>query len=255
MIFQTPLSNPSDALSWLYEQALVMVGKLGLREEVIPSRHSHMHGTLSGEAITLHTHRFMGSVFRSLSLAYIRTQHTRQLCSLTLIGLPTAKSLLPIVAMELRALSGTLSLLAVDLFPTDERVYLAQAVPILQTLRERSALCSVPRKRSALGHSATSPLALLCAAVPQQEGQLMQAVAHFLQQVTALAELSHNSCSDPERSDLAWQAQCAWLRCEHTNQKESSAMSLMFGEAATQRYLQDVLFQAPHSQESGPTRQ
>lgn len=247
MFSQTPPSTPSDSLSWLQEQAMVMVGKLNLREEVIPSRYSPLHGMLRGRAITLHTHRFMGSVFRSLTLAYIRKQHSRELCSLTLIGLPTAKSLLPIVTIDLRAMTEEPSMVAVDLFPTDDRVYVAQAVPILQTLHDRSASCRTQSRNPTLEPKTYSPLALLCTAMAGQEGPLAYAIAHFLQQLTALAELSNNSCSHAERSQRAWQAQCDWIHREHDSPHTYAGMCRLFGEAASQRYLQQLLFEIPHS--------
>lgn len=242
---QTLPRTPSESISWLHEQTLVMVGKLTLREKVIPSCYSLMRGTLCGHAITLHTHRFTGSVVRCLTLASVRKQKTSEMCGLALIGLPTASSLLPIVTMELRLASDALSWVAIDLFPIDPSLFASHATPILASLRDRVSPHGTAHPRPTQRVDTLSPLALLCQASVGQEAALTQAIGVFLQQVTTLFDRSHSEDTSSERTQRAWQAQRDWLRGEQINRRESRAMSTVFGEPAAERYLQDFLFNVP----------
>jgi hypothetical protein len=244
---QTLPRTPSESISWLHEQTLVMVGKLTLREKVIPSCYSHMRGTMCGHAITLHTHRFTGSVFRCLTLAYVRKQKTKELCGLALIGLPTVSSLLPIVSLDLRLQSDALAWVSIDLFPTDPSLCDTQAAPILQALVDRVSDQVSTHPRPTHRTDTLSPHALLCQASVGQQAALTQAIGVFLQQVTALCEHSQSEDPSSERAQRAWQAQRDWLSREQANRKESRTMSNIFGEPAAQRYLQDFLFNVPLS--------
>lgn len=243
-----PMTNvtPSHVLTTLCEQSSALVGHLSLREEAIPDCYSHLFGSIRGTAVELHTRRFSGGVFRSLTIATIRKQPSGELCSLTVVGLPTPSSLLPILGVDLIALQGSLSLIAIDLSPTDEAVYTEHASPILESLAKRAESVTIPRKRPTFCHDTFSPLALICAARPGHEAQVEQVIAHFLSQVITLCAPSTRPSTHEERSRRAWQQQRAWLLSEQANRKEANALSLMFGEPIASRYLQEFLFEVPH---------
>ena len=239
-------TSPSQILSTLCEQALGLFAGPTLREEVLPDHYAKLQGAIRGHAVTLHTRRFVGGVWRSLTIATIVRQADGELCSLTIVGLPTSSSLLPILGVDLIALQGTLSLVAVDLSPTDEQLFVEQASPILQTLLQQAQAVLVPRKRPAFCHDTFSPLALICAARPGGELRLGESIAEFLTQVQALCARTTLVVNDDRRQQSAWQRQRAWLRSEQENRKEANAMSLIFGEQIASRYLQEFLFEVPH---------
>ncbi len=239
-------NSPSQILATLYKQALAILVLPSLHEQVLPDHYATLQGSLRGQAIALHTRRFVGGVWRSLTVATIAKQPSGDLVSLTIVGLPTSSSLLPIVGVDLIALQGTLSLIAIDLSPTDLQVYEEQATPILQSLLHRAQPVTVARKRPDFCHDTFSPLALICASRPGSEPQVGQTIAMFLRQVAMLTESHVSDVPDESRRQKSWQQQRSWLRSEQENRKEANALSLMFGEEIAARYLQQFLFEVPH---------
>lgn len=239
-------SESPQTLSTLLRHCTTLLTSSAYAPTSVPARYAQMTGVLRKEPITLHTQRFVGGHYRSVTLAWIVRQADDAVCSLTVIGLPTAASGAPILGVDLISLSGALSLVAVDLAPTDPVTFSAHAVPILEVLHKQTQGAVVHRKRPEFCQDTFSPLALICAARPGQEAELAPALESFLSMVLGDPQrlAGAGELAQPQ-AQLAWEKQRAWLRSEHANRKEANHMSLMFGEPAASDYLHNFLFEVP----------
>lgn len=212
----------------------------------IPAHFSEMKGTLRGEYITLNTRRFLGYHYRSITMAWIVRDSDGSVCSLTVIGLPTQDSGAPILGVDLIGLGGSLSLVAIDLAPTDDATYSERSMPRLRSLHSMTDDSVVHRKRPEFCQDTFSPLALICAGKPGHEAQLQSACATFLSmELDARKQTSPFVVLPAERADSAASKQRAWLLSERKNRKEAKYMSLMFGEDLAADYLYNFLFEVP----------
>lgn len=216
---------------------------------------AQVHGVLRGTAVAMSTQRYRGPGFQSLTIACIAESHgdptpaidtpADDASTLTVVGLPWPASGLPVLGMDLIALRGSLSLVAIDLAPTDPDTWQGHAAPILTRLREQVADVVVPRRLPAFTEGVFSPLSLIVAARPGTEPTLFAAIRQFVDDVAALW---HRRCQASPIALPTTQTEPAitrWLAAERQNRKEHNALSQIFGEPFAQRYLHSFLFAAP----------
>ena len=145
-----------------------------------------------------------------------------------------------------RSLGRALSLVAVDLAPTDREWWASQAAPRLERLHAITADAVVPRRWPEFAVEVFSPRALLVGVRRGREVEVLAGVAAF---VAALADLAGESPADPAAASAA-EARCRqWCLAERRNRREHDALARMFGEAVAAAYI-DLVFGM--SEDSGP---
>ena len=236
---------------------------LGLKERTLPPAIARMPGRIGDQAVALVTRRFDGPGLESLTLAVIATDATaatgmsggaERLCSVTAIALPAPGSLAPILGIDVIAVRGALSLVALDLAPTDAALFDAQAAPILRDVQHGCAALTA-RKRPAFAGDTFSDLAVIVAARPGQEPVVAAATAQLLRASAALfsaAGAPHAPAPDPARAAAASARSLAWRRAELGNRKEHDALARIFGAEPARRYAEDFLFADPAGPASPP---
>jgi hypothetical protein len=195
------------------------------------------HGSIHSSPVILTSQRFCGGAWESLTLASIATAQ-QQLCSLTVIGIPAATTAWPILGIDLIAIRGALSLVAVDLAPTDLPLWEAQAAGVLRTLHSQVAGSVVLRKRPQFTDGAFSELALIAGARPAAEPTIAVAIDQFLH---STADLLAQPLGQPPPPAAAAR-RSGWLAAERRNRKEHNALANIFGPDFARRYLDEFLF-------------
>jgi hypothetical protein len=238
----TPEGCLARCFDWL---DALFIQRLGLqRVELVPEL-AVVSGTLRGTSVCMQTVRFSGPGFLHLTVARIETAPGRP-CSLTVVGVPQPGRGLPILGMDLIALSGALSLVAVDLAPTDRHLWQAGCAPVLLGLQQQSTGSLVPRKRPEFTVDAFSSLALIAGAKKGSEWSVLCALVEFLQQTSDLWMRSLAQ-PEPETTSLASEIDCIrkWMLAEQANRKEHNALAAIFGPEFARSYLHDFLFAPP----------
>jgi hypothetical protein len=230
-------------------------------------------GILRGTAVQMSTQRYSGPGFQSLTIARIgepsqgtdsltagvsdekdrdeldRSEKDRGASTLTVVGLPWPSSRLPVLGMDLIALRGSLSLVAVDLAPTDPDTWRKSCAPLLLRLRDMTSEVVVPRRLPVFTQGTFSPLALIVAAQPGGEPALFAALLRFIEEVAELYQQAVPPAPGGTDPELTQPAITRWLAAERQNRKEHSALSQIFGDAFAQRYLHGFLFAPPATAE------
>lgn len=217
-----------------------VVPRLGLRPVALPPPLALASGLLEGNVLTLRTQRYGGAGGAALTLAAIATAK-RQLCTLTVLGIPPLGASWPVLGIDLIALRGTLALVAVDLAPLDPAFWQRRCAPLLQALRTHTQDALVPRKRPAFTVETFSPLAVIGGARVGSEAAVCAGIAQLLDATSLL--LSGESASALSQS--AWGARASWLAAEKQNRKEHDALSRIFGPRFAAYYLDEFLFVPP----------
>ena len=196
-----------------------------------------MTGSLAAATLRLTTRRFTGADFESLTLATI-SDDQGLLRSVTLIGLPAG--LRPVLGVDLIGFGGALSLVAVDLSPTDRGVWERTAAAALQRLHAAVDEHVTPRKWPGFAHEVFSPRALIAGVRRGAEAPVLAAIADFVAGLPA----DDDEQADPGRLAQAREQARAWRRAELANRKEHDALTRIFGAARAEAYL-ELLFGAP----------
>lgn len=208
-----------------------------LTPAAIPAGLARIDGSLDGQPLTLCTRRYHGAGFASLTVAAIHC--AEQLRTLTVIGLPRRGSPGPVLGMDIIALHGQISLLAIDLSPTDPEFWEAHCRKRLEELAARiDATALVWRKPPAFSAGTFSPLALICGVRAGLEPQVLAALESFLCEVPAITRQAESAAPSPAARDRL----TSWLQAEQRNRKEHAALSRMFGAELAARYLDGFLF-------------
>lgn len=241
-----------------------IVDRGGLRRVAIAAELAQVDGSLRGRPVRMTSERYTGPGFAALTIARITTQAETPVgfadeqsgakgspaqaesVSLTVVGLPRPGSGLPILGMDLIALRGSLSLVAIDLAPTDHELFQARCASPLLRLQNRVAEAVVPRRPPSFTQGTFSSLALIAAARPGSEAVVFDAILRFIDEAAEL------TCSAlPELPDLYAATQrdeaaiARWLAAERQNRREHNALSQIFGEPFAERYLHGFLFVPP----------
>lgn len=232
-------------LKWL---DALLVQRLGLQEVAISADLAAANGLLRGAQVVLRTRRYRGAGFAPLTLAHIENAQGG-LCSLTVVGLPQPGSGLPILGMDLIALNGALSLVAVDLAPIRAQTWQTDCTPLLMSLQQQAAGSLIARKRPEFTVDTFSPLAVIAGARSGAEWNVFCALVEFLQRASDLwlrrmGQITASDVSLEDRGDTQAEAESVrrWLLAEQTNRKEHSALAAIFGPDFAKRYLHEFLF-------------
>lgn len=251
----TPNVTPADCLAHCQDQiAALLVGRLALQPVALPSDLACAAGMLRGQAVRMYTQRFSGSGFLSLTVARIETSPGR-LCSLTVVGIPQPGAGLPILGMDLIGLSGSLSLVAVDLAPTDAQgdasTWHSDCAPLLRDLQRGTADALIPRKRPQFTVDTFSALSVIAGARNGTEEIVLRGLTTFVQQASDLwlrkqADCrAHGAETESPRSQAELDRIRRWMLAEQSNRKEHNALSAIFGADFAARYLHGFLFDPP----------
>lgn len=218
-----------------------------VQREIAPA-YRELAGSFAEARIRMTSARYSGAGLESLTVSKI-TDEAGALRSLTVIGQPEPGSKLPILGMDLIGLRGSLSLIAVDLSPTDDELFDAVWRHPLQSLlaaNERLGPQKLTlRKRPDFCAETFSPHAAILAARPGQEPLVKELLATFLRESAGLfAEVA----SGPEPPWPAARVHAArarvlrWREAELCNRKEVSALGSLFGPERARSFLTEFLF-------------
>ena len=211
---------------------------LGLRPAPLPAGLARMDGELRGAPLRLETRREQGGPFASLTCATI-CGADGGLCSVTVIGMPADGTGGPVLGVDLIGLGGALSLVAVDLSPTDDQAWAERAGPLLGELHAAVAGHVVARRWPAFAAEVFSSRALIAGVRRGEEAAVLAAVARFVAEVGEV--FAGPPATDPRRIAAAAARVVAWRRAELANRREHDALARIFGEAAAAAYL-ELLF-------------
>lgn len=191
-------------------------------------------GVARGVPVILELRRSAGAAFSSFTVATI-AELEGPLCAVTIVGMPHAGSCAPIVGLDLVALGGALSLIAVDLAPTDEARWMLGAGPALEQLHLAIEGSVVHRRWPEFALEVFSTRALLAGARRGREGEALQAVAGFVEGLAPLyAETSARTLEAGARA-------ARWRAAERRNRREHDALARIFGEGPAAALI-DLLF-------------
>lgn len=210
------------------------VDALGLAARPLPGALAELRA--AQRPLTMRTRRWTGGAFAALTIAEIEDD-AGALCTATVIGLPAAGTLAPVVGVDLIALGGALSLVAVDLTPADPEFWRVHCEPRLAAMHAAVGEAAVPRRWPGFAVESFSPRALIAGARRGGEEQVLAAVAGLLRGLPAvLAEAE----GEPERAAAAAERVRGWLAAERRNRKEQEALARLFGAEAAEAYLGEV---------------
>lgn len=209
-----------------------------LEPVALPGGLDGLEGTFGAAPLRLLTRRHAGAGLRSLTVARI-VDGEGLLRSATLIGLPAPDTLAPVLGVDLIGFGGALSLVAVDLSPTDDARWAAAAAPPLERLHAALADGVVPRRWPAFAAEVFSPRALIAGVRRGAEAPVLAAVAAFVAGLAPVYAAAPQP--EPDRVAAAAARELAWRRAELRNRREHDALGRIFGEATATAYL-ELLF-------------
>lgn len=215
--------------------------RLGLRAIEVPTKLRRIEGKLRDRPVALRMRRFAGDELAVLTIAEIVEHDDGSLRAVTVIGMPGDGSLAPVLGIDLVALGGSLSLIAVDLAPTDAAVWDAHAEPLLTRLHHASAAAVVPRRWPGFAVEVFSRRALLAAARRGGESAALDAVARFAVSLAPLYAGDGADRADAGRVAAAAERRRGWCLAERRNRREHDALTQMFGPGPAAATL-DLLF-------------
>ncbi len=201
-------------------------------------------GKLGAEPVTLHLASARGAGWESFTLGAL-VDARGALRSVTACGLPERGRLRPIVGIDLVALGGRLSLIALDLSPLDDAFHAEHAAPLLRALRERASGLVLRKLPDFAVHSFSS-LALIAGAPPGCEQAGLDAAIALARGIACLPALdpetrARTSAADARaRSASARNEGCR--EAERRNRREAAALARMFGDLLAERILFEALF-------------
>jgi hypothetical protein len=220
--------------------AELAIAGAGLVRCIFPGELGALVGTHAGDPLRMHTRRWCGAGFSALTVATIGDA-SDLLRTVTIVGLPAAGDPGPILGVDLIGLGGALSLVAVDLAPTDEVTWQTDAAAALAELHAAVEPHVVQRRRPSFADEVFSPRALIAGVRRGAERTVLDAVARFVEH--AIGPRSPSRAIEPERAAAANDRVDAWCRAELRNRREHDALTRLFGAAPATAYL-DMLFGA-----------
>ncbi len=213
------------------------IAAAGMRPAPLPEPLIRLRGAVGETALELVTRRHAGGGLATLTVAAIADDQGL-LRSATLIGLPEPATLGPVLGVDLIAFGGALSLVAVDLSPTDLPTWQAFAGPELEALHLEVEGRVVHRKWPAFAEAVFSRRALLAGVRHGEEAPVLAAVAGFV----ARAATAWAAAVDASEDRVAAAAErCrAWRRAELANRREHDALARILGAATAAAYLEQL---------------
>ncbi|MEM6730591.1 MAG: hypothetical protein AAF658_03495 [Myxococcota bacterium] len=198
---------------------------------VVPLEFGVREGFIGETQVKLRTRRYVSEELRALTFASIVDSAGRTR-SVTVIGFPHQHSPLPILGIDLIAFRGTLSLVALDLAPTNAAFWTRAAAPVLEALSERCGDHLKRRKRPEFTHEAFSDLAMIVACPRGKEPVACQAAWDLAESYLKLAQTHSTAPASEEDRSVA-----QWCSAELRNRKEHDALSRVFGAEFAEAYL------------------
>jgi len=214
------------------------IGAARLDRVTLPGDLGELTGALGEVSLQLSTRRYAGGGFAALTVASIRDE-LGWLRSATLIGLPEPATLAPVLGVDLIGFGGALSLVAVDLSPTDDDAWAGQAGPLLARLHAAVGDHVVARRWPAFAAEVFSSQALIVGVRRGAEAPVLAAVAEFVADVAAV--FGGPCTPEPGRAAAVAARVLAWRRAELANRREHDALARIFGEVDATAYL-ELLF-------------
>ncbi|MGB1015337.1 MAG: hypothetical protein ACPG4T_14475 [Nannocystaceae bacterium] len=211
-----------------------LVAPHGMTELAVPGGLSELTGEVRGQPVKMHTQSFTGSVWTRLVVSTI-FDATGTPCTATVIGTPDPTTGMPILGMDLIAFGGALSLVAIDLAPTDEQRWNDHARPLLCQLHDRVEGQVKHRRWPSFAQDVFSPLALIAGVARGRESALFPAALEFIESLGA--PLNDIGALDPARVAQAEHRIRAWEAAERQNRREHNALKRIFGPATSSRFL------------------
>ncbi|MGK3983715.1 hypothetical protein WME99_11805 [Sorangium sp. So ce136] len=234
------LTDPIDrGMRGVLAAAFRLAGAWGLARLPMPGSVAVASGRLRGEPVEMRSHAFAGAGWESLMIAAL-ADGAGALRVATVCGLPARGALRPLLGVDLVAFGGRLSLVALDLSPTDAAFWQEHARPLLEAVHARAAAKLALRRPPDFARGTLSPLALIAGARPGAEGAAFDAAAGLLDALRGLPAL--DPARPGERGEAAFRRNLALRRAELSNRKEADVLAAMFGRAFADRYLREHLF-------------
>jgi len=221
-------------------KAIVTVTKTRLVEPhertelAIPGGLERLTGEVRGQPVKMYTQAFSGGVWTRLVVTTI-FDATGNPCTATVIGTPHPATGMPILGIDLIAFGGALSLVAIDLAPTDEERWNVDAQPLLGQLHASVEGHVQHRRWPAFAQDAFSPLALIAGVKRGREATLFAAALAFIDGLGVtpgdMGPLS------PARAAAAEQRILTWEAAERRNRREHDALARIFGSPTSEKFL------------------
>lgn len=229
----------TEGMRGVLDAADTLITRLELTEVEVPPTLRRIAGSVRDSPITMTVRRFVGGAFAALTVATIVDLDGRPR-AVTLIGTPSDDSLAPILGVDLVALGGSLSLVAVDLAPIDDEAWRA-GEPLLDQLHRATEGRIVARRWPDFAAEVFSARALLAGVHRGHTSAVLREVAGF---VVALAPIyAPAPAAEQARRDAARHRSRRWRLAERRNRREHDALSRIFGETSAAA-LVELLFPA-----------
>jgi len=209
---------------------------LGLVETGVPARFAYVEGRLRGARVRMASRRFEGPEGGSLTLADLRAEGDERL-AMSIVGLPGRREVRPVLGVDVVAMGGTLSLVALDFSPLDENVWAEGGAQVLREVRAIAEQRILLRVTPDFLEDGVAPLSLV-AAPPGTEAVAFQAAIHLLR---GAGRLVMPSKVEEARCEAAWVRNLAWRRRQVTRRREWAALAHMFGKEFAWAYLEEFL--------------
>lgn len=195
-------------------------------------------GNIQSEPVSMKTRRWQSERFESVTLASI-VNSQNHLLSVTLSALPAPQFPFPIWGMDYVGFRGSLSLLAMDLYPVEPSFFEEVFSDFVISQRTQSTEALISRKSPDLPMGALSPLAMVAAAKTEEQMRLAQSLA--LEECDFYFQKSLNAQQDMTLKENKERIR-QWKQSMLKNKKELGALSRIFGAEYAQHYLHEFLF-------------
>ncbi len=238
----SPVNGPDTALYLrdVSEQVEAFIKDSGLTPVSIPTVYENARGRVGDIDVDMNSRRFEGSGLQSLTVAYLRHHHTKQLLSVTVSGIPRADTGLPILGLDYVGFRGTLSLVALDLCPVEQHLWTTRVQPIMRPLHTRAKAHLIQRKIPGFTEGVFSELAVFAAATREDHCQHSVEMSEIL--LSEYKNLLQSCSQNPAQAKHNHERIQTWKRAMQNNKKEHSALSRIFGVDFTEKYLRQFLF-------------
>jgi len=228
------------ALSELYIAIEDWISQLTLQEIEPDPIYRYLQGQIRGIKVNMRSRAFVGSALQRVTLVEMQTETGKRL-SVTLTAMPHSASPLPILGLDYVGFQETLSLAALDWFPTDLFFWKTHCKTPLQALKRQAQAQLTQRKTPEFAQSAFSPQAIFAAAKPPQLAAAVQIAQQMLQGFTQISHIQPLPLQAQQLEALQTRRQ-EWVQVMRNNKKEHSALAQIFGADLTKTYLEGFLF-------------
>ena len=230
-------STPADVYETLEDvSAAVEQWVSGLEPLAVPEPFRSALGSIADTDVRMTSRCYQHPLLERVTVARLFTVSGNHPLSVTVSALPRAQVPLPILGLDYVGFRGTLSLVALDLCPTHSGFWQEHAAHPMTQIREQADALKA-RKIPGFTRGVFSELAVFSAATTATAcEQARQLSHHLLKAYQDLMALPLPSVPDQQEQLRRWKL------AMQSNKKEHSALSRIFGERFTERYLKEFLF-------------